>query len=247
MIEEAFKLNFISLILNIPYFLISIYLFYYFYTYKKIKNNKDDIYDVAPVAFTSYLSIIIIIILKLATNSLSQYGNLIHHPFKILTLVIVGLMMYIVLDISLFIFDRMKSSLKIFIVLNIFLISLLISDSLLFNMIIMIVISILLILTSLYFTVGHLDSKDKYVKITFCTFFTLFPLFLSLLIINMDVIKFNLIDVSANNKIDNMYLIIIVQIILLVWNLVVMIFKIFNINIYTVISEIFKRNKWILG
>ncbi|WRM43370.1 hypothetical protein [Staphylococcus phage LY01] len=239
MIEEIFKLNFISLILNIPYFLISIYLFYYFYTYTKIKNNKDDIYDVAPVAFTSYLSIITIIILKLATNSLSEYGNLVYHPFKILTLIIVSLIIYVILDASLFIFDRMKSSLKIFILLNIFLIALLISDSLLFNMIIMLIISILLILTSLFFAVDYLNSKDKYMKITFSTFFTLFPLFLSLLVINMDVIKFN----SFNNKIDSMYLIIVVQIFLLLWNLTVMMFKIFNINIYTVIVEIFKRKK----
>lgn len=235
--EDIFKLNFITTILNLPYLLISFYLFYYFYTYKNNKAKRDDVFEITPLAFTSYFSVLFILILNMSTSNFSYYGNLLNHPFKIMTLVILTVVIYVILDMSLYLFDHMKPSLKLFIVLNIFIVSLMLTDSLLFNIIIMIFITILLILTSIFYSTDYFNDKDRYMKITFATFFTLFPLILSLLLLNMDIIKFNLLTSGMYN--GNFTLgIVIIQIIILLWNLIVTMFSLFKINVYTVIIEV---------
>ncbi|QQO92402.1 hypothetical protein CPT_Machias_008 [Staphylococcus phage Machias] len=239
MMDLINKLNFISLILNIPFLLISIYITFYFYTYKNIKDKKNSIYDIAPVSFTVYLSLLLIIFLQIIIDDISSYGNLIWN-WSILIVILSAIIINILLDLAFVGFIKMKSILRIFIVANIFLFGLLISDSSILNSVFMFFIMILLIITVLHYSSDYGIYKDKSMRVTFASFFSLFPLIFSILILNMNTINFELSHYNINNNVNEKYIIISIQILLLLWNMVVIIFKGFNINIYTVIKELIK-------
>ena len=239
MMDLINKLNFISLILNIPFLLISIYITFYFYTYKSIKDKKNSIYDIAPVSFTVYLSLLLIIFLQIIIDDISSYGNLIWN-WSILIVILSAIIINILLDLAFVGFIKMKSILRIFIVANIFLFGLLISDSSILNSVFMFFVMILLIITVLHYSSDYGIYKDKSMRVTFASFFSLFPLIFSILILNMNTINFELSHYNINNNVNEKYIIISIQILLLLWNMVVIIFKGFNINIYTVIKELIK-------
>ncbi|WPH64168.1 hypothetical protein [Staphylococcus phage vB_StaM_PB50] len=239
MMDLINKLNFISLILNIPFLLISIYITFYFYTYKNIKDKKNSIYDIAPVSFTVYLSLLLIIFLQIIIDDISSYGNLIWN-WSILIVILSAIIINILLDLAFVGFIKMKSILRIFIVANIFLFGLLISDSSILNSVFMFFVMILLIITVLHYSSDYGIYKDKSMRVTFASFFSLFPLIFSILILNMNTINFELSHYNINNNVNEKYIIISIQILLLIWNMIVIIFKGFNINIYTVIKELIK-------
>lgn len=239
MMDLINKLNFISLILNIPFLLISAYITFYFYTYKSIKDKKSSIYDITPVSFTVYLSLLLIIFLQIIIDDISSYGNLIW-DWSILIVILSAILIDTILGLAFVGFIKMKSILRIFIVANIFLFGLLISDSSILNSVFMFFIMILLIITVLHYSSDYGIYKDKSMRVTFASFFSLFPLIFSILILNMNTINFELSHYNINNNINEKYIIISVQILLLIWNMIVIIFKGFNINIYTVIKELIK-------
>lgn len=233
--EFSSRIDFTNILLSSMFLVLSATITVIFFLFYRKKGNR--LYNLLPSILTLHLSTLILILINIFSKNLFLGGTLLFSIIKYLLMIILVLVIFIVLERLHYSFEYMSFTLKMYFMLILFLFGVVISDNFLLNSLMVITVSLVFIIFN-FSNESYYNSKEKSgrMNIISSTLLLILPLLTSFSLLIVDINKFNFEDYSVNSNLK--LFISIIELILLIWNIIVIMMNIYGKNIY---RKVFKK------